>query len=312
MVAPPTQSGAPAPAALHGDLFDDAFQKKLEYLALVSRRVFSGRNRAERRSKRSGAGVEFADYRRYTPGDDYRYVDWPAYQRLGKLLLRLNEEEVDLPIYILIDCSRSMGVVHGDSPTKLDFAKRLAAALGYVGLSQLDRVSLIALQDTVIAHMPAARGRHRIFKLFDFLSRLEADGPTDLAAAMGNFTAHHKRRGVAILLSDLFDESGFEQGLNKLRFARFETHVIHILDDHDARPWMLGDVELVDAETGQRRAVTITPAVAERYAAAYAEYLARVERFCRDKQLTHSALSTSTAPEDAVLELLRSGSVIAR
>jgi len=294
------------------DLFDEAFQKKLEYLALVSRRVFSGRNRAERRSMRSGAGVEFADYRQYAPGDDYRYVDWGAYQRIGKLLLRLNEEEVDLPVYLLIDCSRSMGVRGEGALTKLDFAKKLAAALGYVGLAQLDRVSLVALQDTNISHMPAARGRHRIFKLFEFLRRLGAEGPTDLATAMGKFTAQHKRRGVAIVLSDLFDEAGFEEGLNKLRFARFETHVIQIVDPMDAQPSMLGDVELVDAETGERRSVTITPAVARRYANAYAEYLARVERFCRDKQLTHFALATTTTPEDAVLELLRHGGVIAK
>lgn len=307
-----TQPSARSGGAATDDLFDEAFQKKLEYLALVSRRIFSGRNRAERRSTRSGAGVEFADYRQYTPGDDYRYVDWGAYRRIGKLLLRLNEEEVDLPVYVLIDCSRSMGVLGKGPITKLDFAKKLAAALGYVGLSQLDRVSLVALQNTEVTHMPAARGRHRIFKLFEFLRRLEAEGPTDLATALGKFTAQNKRRGVAIVLSDLFDEAGFEEGLNKLRFARFETHVIQVVDPMDARPWMLGDVELVDAETGERRAVTITPAVARRYAQAYTQYLERVERFCRDKQLTHFALSTTTAPEDAVLELLRHGGVLGK
>src|SRR3954471_4760057 len=121
----------PAPAPKQ-DLFDEEFQRKLDYLALVSRRVFAGRLRAERRTKKTGSGIEFADHREYTAGDDFRYLDWNVYGRTGKLLLRLFEEEEDLSIYILLDCSRSM--LFGEPP-KFDHARKLAAAMAYVGLA---------------------------------------------------------------------------------------------------------------------------------------------------------------------------------
>lgn len=299
------------PPARAEPLFDEAFQRKLEYLALVSSRMFRGRQRAERRSSASGGGLEFADYRAYAPGDDYRHVDWGVYRRLGRLLLRLHEEELDLPVFILVDCSGSMAVAHPPQPSKLDFARRLAAALGYVALSHLDRVAFVGLRSKVVAQLPATRGRHRIFTIFDFLGRLQAEGETNLGTALGQFVAQHRRPGVAILLSDLFDTHGFEAGLDKLRYARYETHVLQIVDPRDAQPPALGDVELVDAEGGERRRVTITPALARRYSAAYDDYLARTARFCRDKQLSHFTLAVSTPPEDAVLELLRRGGVVA-
>src|SRR6185503_5811850 len=118
------------------ELFDEAFQKRLEYLALVSRRVFAGRTRAEQRSRKAGAGVEFADYRRYYPGDDYRQIDWNVYGRIDRLVLRLHEQEEDLSVYLLLDCSGSMQF---GKPSKLNYGKQLAAALAYVALNHLDR-----------------------------------------------------------------------------------------------------------------------------------------------------------------------------
>src|SRR5262245_12652002 len=152
-----------APLAPADDLFDDEFQRKLDYLALVSRRVFAGRMRAERRTKKSGSGVEFADHREYQPGDDFRYLDWNIYQRFDRLLLRLFEEEEDLAIYFIVDASASM--VFGDA-TKLRYAKRIAAALAYVGLANLDRVSIVSTSDKVMDRMPQTRGKARIFKVF--------------------------------------------------------------------------------------------------------------------------------------------------
>ncbi|MCL2451180.1 MAG: DUF58 domain-containing protein, partial [Polyangiaceae bacterium] len=128
-----------APAAPPDDLFDDEFQRKLDYLALVSRRVFSGRLRAERRTKKSGSGVEFADHRDYQPGDDFRSLDWNVYQRFDRLLVRLYEEEEDLTIHFVLDTSASMAFGGG---RKLAYAKRVVAALAYVGLANLDRVNI--------------------------------------------------------------------------------------------------------------------------------------------------------------------------
>src|SRR3954470_23231924 len=168
------------------ELFDDEFQRKLEMLALVSRRVFAGRLRAERRSKKKGSGIAFAAHRDSVAGDDFRSVDWNVYQRLGKLLVHLYEEEEDLSIYLIVDCSSSMAF--GDRK-KFDQARRLCAALAYVGLANLDRVTVVGVNDAVLSRMPTTRGKGRIFKVFEFLSQLEPRGVTDLGSAMKTFVA---------------------------------------------------------------------------------------------------------------------------
>ena len=173
------------------ELFDDEFQRKLDYLAMVSRRVFSGAMRAERRTKKTGSGVEFADHRDYVPGDDFRYLDWSAYQRFGRLLIRLYEEEEDLGIYLVVDASASMGFGDGQ---KLRHARRLAAALAYIGLANLDRVTVVAVGDRVVRTMPTTRGKGRIFRVLRFLQGLEPGGATDLGEAMKSFVAQHPRR----------------------------------------------------------------------------------------------------------------------
>ena len=289
------------------DLFDEEFQRRLEMLALVSRRLFAGRTRAERRSKKTGSGIEFADHRQYTPGDDFRYIDWNVYQRHGRLLLRLFEEEEDLSVYILLDCSRSMSF---GSPRKLDYAKRLAAALAYVALANLDRVSLLSFGSGMQARLAPTRGKNRIFKAFEFLRPLEPDGQTNLASSMRTFIAQNKRRGVAIVISDLYDPAGFEEGINQLRYAKFEPYVLQIFDPVEVRPPLHGDVLLLDEETGESREVTITPSVLERYAAVHDAYRHRIETFCLDKQVAHAALDTSVPFDEAILRILRRGGMV--
>src|SRR5205085_9674938 len=154
--AVPGRRGPTVAKASDDDLFDDDFQRKLDYLALVSKRVFSGRMRAERKTKKSGSGIEFADHRDYQPGDDFRYLDWNVYQRFDRLLVRLFEEEEDLAIYFIVDASGSMAFGDGK---KLLYAKRVAAALAYVGLANLDRVSIVSTSDRVMTRMPETGGR---------------------------------------------------------------------------------------------------------------------------------------------------------
>src|SRR4029077_5767832 len=160
------------PRTVEDDLFDDEFQRKLDYLAIVSRRVFSGAMRAERRTKKTGSGVEFADHRDYAPGDDFRYLDWHAYQRFDRLLIRLYEEEEDLSIYFILDTSTSMGFGDGE---KLKQGKRLAAALAYVGLANLDRIAIVTATDEISGRMPTTRGKARIFRIFRFLKDVKSE-----------------------------------------------------------------------------------------------------------------------------------------
>lgn len=290
--------------ARRAELFDDEFQKKLESLAIVSRRVFAGRMRAERRSKKKGSGVEFADHREYTAGDDFRSVDWNVYQRFGRLLVRLYEEEEDLSIYFIVDASTSMSFGDGK---KFDQARRLAAALAYVGLANLDRVTIVSATDAVVARMPTTRGKGRIFKVFEFLSELSAGGTTDLGDAMKTFVAQHKRRGLAVLISDLYDPAGFERGINTLRFNKFEPFVLHVVDQKEARPELKGDVRLYDCETGEEREVTVTDALLDDMARAFHDYQRSIERFCTSRQVPYFAADVSIPFDELVLRVFRRG-----
>lgn len=298
------KGASPSAKKSDDDLFDDDFQRKLDYLALVSKRVFSGRMRAERKTKKSGSGIEFADHRDYQPGDDFRYLDWSVYQRFDRLLVRLFEEEEDLAIYFIVDSSSSMGF--GDAK-KLRYAKRVAAALGYVGLANLDRVSIVSTTDKVMDRMPGTRGKARIFKVFRFLRELEPEGQTDLGDAMKTFVAQNKKKGLAVLISDLYDPQGFEKGINVLRYNKFDPFVVHVVDKEEAKPKLNGDVLLYDCETGDEREVTITAKVLERFAGAYGQYLADIERFCTSKTVPYIQADISTPFDELILRVFRRG-----
>ncbi len=300
-----------APGSLRGksaapteDLFDDEFQRKLDYLAVVSKRVFSGAMRAERRTKKTGSGVEFADHRDYTPGDDIRQLDWHAYARFQRLLIRLYEEEEDLSIYFIIDTSSSMAFGDGE---KLRQAKRLCAALAYVGLANLDRVTIVSATDELSGRMPETRGKARIFRIFRFLSAIRGDGHTDLEDSLKTFVAQHKRKGLAVLISDLYDAKGFEKGINVLRYAKFEPFVLHVTDSKDRAPDLRGDVRVYDCETGDEREVTVTARVLERYAKAYDAYVSTVKRFCTQKQVAYYEAPVDVSFDELILRVFRRG-----
>jgi uncharacterized protein (DUF58 family) len=291
-------------SAKDDDLFDEQFQRKLEYLALVSRRVVAGRLRAERRTKKSGSGVEFADHRDYQPGDDFRTLDWNVYQRFEKLLVRLYEEEEDLAIYFILDTSASMDFGDGQ---KLRYAKKVCAALAYVGLANLDRVTIVTTSDRVMERMPETRGKARIFKAFRFLRELRAEGTTDLGDAMKTFVAQNKRRGLAVLVSDLYDPLGFERGINVLRYNKFDPFVVHIADPAEGRPGLNGDVLVYDCETGDEREVTVTAKVLARFGEAYDGYLADIDRFCATHQVPYVTARVDVPFDDLILRVFRRG-----
>ena len=300
----PWRRGKSAAPAKDDELFDDQFQRKLEYLALVSRRVFAGRLRAERRTKKSGSGVEFADHRDYQPGDDFRYLDWNVYQRFEKLLVRLYEEEEDLAIYFILDTSASMAFGDG---RKLRYAKKVCAALAYVGLANLDRVTMVTTSDRVMERMPETRGKARIFKAFRFLREVQAEGTTDLGDAMKAFVAQNKRRGLAVLVSDLYDPRGFEKGINVLRYNKFDPFVVHVTDPGEGKPKLNGDVLVYDCETGDEREVTVTAKVLSLFGDAYAGYLADIDRFCATHQVPYVTASVDVAFDELILRVFRRG-----
>jgi uncharacterized protein (DUF58 family) len=285
-------------------LFSDEFLKKLEYLYLVSKKLFSGRVRAERRTRKTGAGIEFADHRDYALGDDVRYVDWNLYGRLDKLLLRLFEEEEDLSIYMLLDCSRSMLI--GDPP-KLDYAMKVVAALCYVGLANLDRVSIVPFSDRLHERLPPARGKGRIFKVFDFLRGVDAGGMTRLGPCLTQFVHQTKRRGMVVVVSDFYDPVGFEDGLNVLRYHRFDPFVVQLFDRREADPPLHGDLTLLDCETGEPREVTISASILEDYRREHERYCKELEGFCTARAVPFFRTSTEIPFDDLILRIFRAG-----
>jgi uncharacterized protein (DUF58 family) len=286
------------------DLFDDQFLKKLEYLYIVSKKAFAGRMRADRRTKKTGSGIEFADHRDYSRGDDFRYIDWNIYGRMDKLLLRLFEEEEDLSIYILLDCSKSMRI---GEPQKLQYAMKVAAALCYIGLANLDRVSIIPFSDTLHERLPPARGKGRIFKVFDFLRAIEPGGMTRLGPCVTSFVHQTKRRGLAVVISDFYDPAGYEEGLNVLRYNKYEPFVVQLYDRKEADPPLRGDLTLIDCETGEPREVTVSAGLLADYKREHERYCKELEQFCTSRAAPFFRTHTGLPFDELILKIFRAG-----
>ncbi len=283
------------------------FLQKLETLSLVSRRRFRGLQRGDRRSTARGRGVEFDDHRAYHPGDDYRYIDWNVVSRLDRLFVKMFSEEEDLDVSLLVDTSRSMAA--GDPP-KLRLATQLAAAIGYIGLVNLDRVGVTAFASTNAARLDRLRGRSRAFDLLEFLERLEPAGDTDLGLALRRHLATSRRRGLLILLSDLFDPRGYEPGLLLCRHHRVQTFLIHVLAEEELAPRLAGDLRLVDVETHQAVDVTVDAEALRAYAAARDAFFHGIERFCFRHGIDYLRTTSSVPVETLALRWLRQGGLL--
>jgi uncharacterized protein (DUF58 family) len=291
-------------ASGHEDLFDEEFLKKLEYLHIVAKKLVSGASRAERRTRKVGSGIEFADHREYAPGDDFRYIDWSIMGRMDRVLLRLFEEEEDLYIYLLLDISDS---VRMGTPPKLHYGMQVCAALAYVGLANLDRVSIITLADGLRDRLPPARGKARIFKVFEFLRGCSPGGQTQIATALRSFVAQNKRRGLAVLISDFYDPGGYEAAINVLRYNRFEPMMIQLYDSREAKPKLKGDLQLVDCETGEAREITVSARILEAYAKEHERYCDELKEFCVKKQVPFVRADTRTPFDELILHIFRRG-----
>jgi len=285
-------------------LFNDEFLKKLEYLSILSKRLFAGQFRAERRAKRRGTGLEFADYRQYVAGDDFRHLDWKAYLRLNRLILRLFEEEEDLPIYLFVDVSQSM--TYGD-PSKVDYAKRVAAALCYIGLSNLDRVHVVAYADKIRGELSPQRGKGRIFRVFKFLEEVATGGETNAKESFKIYCTETRRRGLAVVISDFFDPTGFQSGLDILRHFKHDLFILHIAAHEEVDPTLKGELVLVDSENNVSREVTVTPSLLASYKAEYTRFCTEIEEYCSKYQLGYVRTVTDFPFEELVLRVFRQG-----
>lgn len=306
--SPSPSASAPASGGVR---FDERFLRKLESLAILTRRsrISFGQIRAERRTRRVGAGIEFADHRDYAPGDDLRYLDWNLYGRMERLLVRLFEEDEDLSIYVLFDASASMGT---GTPPKLDVAMQVGAALGYVGLSNLDRVSVLPLAEGLGDGLPLARGKAHILPWLRFLGTIQAAGRTALAQAVRDFLRRNRgrRRGLVILISDFYDPGGYREALDLLRYNHFEAVVIQVSAPEEVRPTLRGDVTIRDVETGEERELTVSPAVLAEYRHRHTALLRGLEGYCRERGIPCFPILSDVPFDEVVLRVFRAGGLV--
>ena len=287
-------------------LFDEGFLRRLEQLELASRRLTAGRMKGERRSVRRGQSVEFADYRNYAAGDDLRQLDWNAYARLEKLFVKLFVEEEDVTVHVLVDASRSMdyGV-----PNKLDAARRAAAALGYLGLASMDRVSVAFLGDGKASPMRPMRGKRRAMELFSFLSAPRPEQLTGLAAAARSYASRMRGIGPLLLISDLMDP-GYLDALRDLAGTRCQLSVLHLLAPDELDPDVPADARLVDNETGQAIEVSGDDDLVDRYRARLAEWQAEIAAFVSRRGGAYVVVPSDLDLADLLFDVLRRRRVV--
>ncbi|QDV26273.1 DUF58 domain-containing protein [Aureliella helgolandensis] len=274
---------------------------RLERMELVSRKVFRGRMKGERRSRRKGQSVEFADYRSYVPGDDLRFVDWNLYARLDKLFLKLFLEEEDLHVYFLVDSSPSMNF---GQPTKFFAAQRLAAALGFVGMCRGDRVRLEFL-GAQNKSSPVLRGRSQLPQLKSFVESAEPDEIYSLTDAIKRFCLRNTGRGIVVLLTDLMEKNGYEPALRMLVGQQMDLFVVHMLSPEEMEPELQGDLKLVDCEDQDEAEVSVSHALLKKYKSTLAAFVDQARRFCSQRDVMYLLARSDQTADVMVGQYLR-------
>lgn len=291
-------------------LFDEAFLRQLGLLEVIARRFARGEQRGERRTSRRGSGVEFADHRPYVPGDDIRRVDWGILGRLDQTLVRQYEEEEDLPVHLLCDLSSSMRT-HEDA--KLRLALQAAAAVAYVSLAGLDRVSVTVSAGEQFVALPAVRGKAQFLRVLRFLKDAPRGGGTDLRAAVRRFCARYDQPGVVVFLSDFYDLHGASDALARLRHHRHQTTCVQILDAREHDPAVMtarGDLSLDDVETRSRTDVTMSTDTLAAYQRAHARFCDALAGDCRRRGVTYVRADARMPLRTLILDVLRLGGVL--
>ena len=270
---------------------------QLENMELVSRKVFRGRMKGERRSKRKGQSVEFADFRSYVHGDDLRFIDWNTYARLDKLFLKLYLEEEDLHFYALIDASTSMDF---GEPSKLLYAKQLAAALGFIGLVRADRVKIETLGQPARQPGTVWRGRRSLWRMLDYLQHLEPGETISLAQGVKNFCLRNSGKGIVVLISDLLDKAGFQDALRYLVAQQMDVYVVHVLSQEEIEPDVKGDLRLIDCEDADIAEITVSAPLLKRYKQTLAAFIDSAREFCNRRGMSY-LLANNQVPVDQLI-----------
>ena len=290
-------------------LISPDLMKRLEQLQLLARRRSKSTAKGERRSGARGQSVEFADYRTYVPGDDLRRIDWNLFGRLERLFLKLYEEERELPVTIYLDSSESMSF---GRVSKFDFARQVAASVGYVALCGFDRITVEPFpladdQAGLVGELRAVRGRQSAMRFFDNLNRLKAGGTADFNQALRLGAMKHRAQGVIVVLSDFLDPAGYEDGLKSLASRGSEVHAVQILAPEELEPSSYGDFRVIDSETGAEQEVTFGKYRLNAYRATVQNYCRRLQEYCRARGIRYQLAQSDTPIDDLLLKAMRTG-----
>ena len=299
-----------------GDLLSPDFMRQLDKLDVQSRKMLRGTQQGERRTKKRGQSVEFADYRNYVTGDDLRFVDWNLYARLDKLFIRLFMEEEDLSVSVVLDTSGSMD--YGE-PNKLDYAKKLCAALGYISLTHYNRTSVYSMADGLLDSAEGMRGRRPIPQLLEFLNRqqpipAEAKRPGDMTSTFKSLAINNPRPGIVIVVSDFWDKGDLADAFRYLAGDKWDVYLIHLLSPQEVDPLkgkVVGDLRLTDLEDGDVAEVSVNPALIKKYKATLQAYCNHIKDQAHRRGLAYMISETDVPFETLVLKYLRQRGLLA-
>jgi len=283
-------------------LLDPEFMNRLDSLDVLSRKILQGKLQGERRSKRRGQSVEFADHRPYVAGDDLRFVDWNIYGRLEQLFLKLFIEEQDLTVHVVVDGSASMSV---GEPSKELFIKKLAAALGYVSLVNNNRVSISVFADGVVGQLANMRGRNYLHQMADFLLTAQCDGVSQFETACRQIASGRIGCGVMIVLSDFLFKEGYDSGLRRLIGRQYDLYVIQVLSAQELSPDFAGDLKLIDIEDADIAEITVSAALVKHYKRNVTAYCNELKDFCSRRGAVYALANSGDSVESLVLNYLR-------
>jgi len=289
------------------NLFDETSLRKLEQLALVADRVRVGVMKGDRRSRKKGTSIEFADYRNYTKGDDLRRLDWNVYARLEKPFIKLLEEEEDLSVHLLVDSSGSMDWPDSadTDENKLRYACKLTGALGHIALTTGDQLTVTLLNSQAEQRWGPYRGKQNSLRLLEFLDHRPAGGITDLNLALSQYARRARRPGLLFLLSDLLSPAGYQDGLNALQSRGYEVGLLHILSRDELEPPVTGDLKLVDIETGAEAEITLDPATIDQYRARLQGWQEEIAAYCARRGIHYIPVDTTIPWEKLIMQTLR-------
>jgi uncharacterized protein (DUF58 family) len=273
----------------------------------MTRGLVSAGVAGEHRSRRHASSAEFSDFRRYVPGDDFRQIDWNAYARLDGIFLKLTEAKVEVPVHLLLDCSQSM---NWGNPNKLAFARRLAAAIGYLALAQFDAVSGAGFSDRLYERFPAVRGKNQAMRLLSYLDAAPVGQRSKIEWSLAEYSELASRGGVAFLISDLLSDDNWQSGVRHLMRRGTDVVVIQVISPQELNPSLDGEIELIDSESGDVVELVVGDEARRIYEERTTEWCASVEAFCHQSEIGHLLLDTTVELEEIFLNRMRQRRIV--